>query len=55
METPMTSPSQPAVVVTGLNKIFNHGQPNQVDALVDIDLEVQPGEFISLIASSREE
>jgi len=52
METPMTSPSQPAVVVTGLNKIFNHGQPNQVDALVDIDLEVQPGEFISLIGPS---
>ena len=52
METPMTSPSHPAVVVTGLNKIFNHGQPNQVDALVDIDLEVQPGEFISLIGPS---
>ncbi len=52
METPMTSPSLPAVVVTGLNKIFNHGQPNQVDALVDIDLEVQPGEFISLIGPS---
>ncbi len=52
METPMTSPSQPAVVVTGINKIFNHGQPNQVDALVDIDLEVQPGEFISLIGPS---
>jgi NitT/TauT family transport system ATP-binding protein len=48
----MTSPSHPAVVVTGLNKIFNHGQPNQVDALVDIDLEVQPGEFISLIGPS---
>ena len=52
METPMTSPSQPAVVVTGLNKIFTHGQPTQVDALVDIDLEVQPGEFISLIGPS---
>jgi NitT/TauT family transport system ATP-binding protein len=52
METPMTSPSTPAVAVGGVNKIFNQGKPNQVDALVDIDLEVQTGEFISLIGPS---
>ena len=31
-----------------LEKIFNQGKINQVDALVDIDLVVQPGEFVSL-------
>ena len=41
-----------AVAVRGVNKIFNQGRPNQVDALVDIHLDVQPGEFISLIGPS---
>ena len=31
-----------AVVVQGVSKVFNQGQPNQVDALVDIDLTVEP-------------
>jgi NitT/TauT family transport system ATP-binding protein len=44
--------SSPAVVVSAVNKIFNQGKANQVDALVDIDLTVQPGEFISLIGPS---
>jgi NitT/TauT family transport system ATP-binding protein len=52
MENSMTSPSSPAVVISGVNKIFNQGKPNQVDALVDIDLEVQVGEFTSLIGPS---
>jgi NitT/TauT family transport system ATP-binding protein len=47
-----SSVSSPAVVVTGVNKVFNQGKANQVDALVDIDLAVQPGEFISLIGPS---
>ena len=51
MENPMTS-SSPAVIVDRVNKIFNQGKPNQVDALADIDLVVQPGEFISLIGPS---
>jgi NitT/TauT family transport system ATP-binding protein len=41
-----------AVAVHGLTKIFNPGRPNEVRALVDIDLEVQPGEFVSLIGPS---
>jgi NitT/TauT family transport system ATP-binding protein len=41
-----------SVVVAGVNKIFNQGKANQVDALLDIDLTVQPGEFISLIGPS---
>ncbi len=41
-----------AVVVSSLAKIFNVGRPNRVDALVDIDLTVEPGEFVSLIGPS---
>jgi NitT/TauT family transport system ATP-binding protein len=42
----------PAVKVAGVAKVFNRGKPNQVDALVDIDLVIQPGEFVSLIGPS---
>ncbi len=55
MEPSMSSPSldpSPAVVVSAVNKVFNEGRPNQVDALADIHLTVQPGEFISLIGPS---
>ena len=52
MESQMSTPSDCAVIVSGVNKIFNQGKPNQVDALVDIDLVVNPGEFISLIGPS---
>jgi len=52
MEPQMSTPSDGAVVVSGVNKIFNQGKPNQVDALVDIDLVVNAGEFISLIGPS---
>ena len=41
-----------AVEAQGLGKVFNPGSPNQVDALVDIDLVVKPGEFVSLIGPS---
>jgi NitT/TauT family transport system ATP-binding protein len=40
------------VEVTNLSKTFNRGKPNQVDALVDIDLAVAAGEFVSLIGPS---
>jgi NitT/TauT family transport system ATP-binding protein len=55
MENSMTSSSDQvaaAVAVRGVNKMFNQGKPNQVDALVDIELDVQAGEFISLIGPS---
>jgi NitT/TauT family transport system ATP-binding protein len=56
MEPSMTPTEQaadhPAVRVDGVNKIFNQGKPGQVDALVDIDLTVAPGEFVSLIGPS---
>jgi NitT/TauT family transport system ATP-binding protein len=41
-----------AVEITGLNKVFNAGRPNQVDALVDVSLTIEPGEFVSLIGPS---
>ncbi len=41
-----------AVEVVGLRKIFNQGTISQVDALVDVDLVVQPAEFVSLIGPS---
>jgi NitT/TauT family transport system ATP-binding protein len=41
-----------AVEVSGLRKIFNPGRSSQVDALVDIDVVVRPGEFVSLIGPS---
>jgi NitT/TauT family transport system ATP-binding protein len=41
-----------AVKVNRVSKVFNQGRPNQVDALVDVDLVVEPGEFVSLIGPS---
>ena len=41
-----------AVEVVGLGKVFNAGKASQVDALVDINLTIEPGEFISLIGPS---
>ena len=41
-----------AVVVNHVSKVFNAGQTNQVDALVDIELTIEPGEFVSLIGPS---
>ena len=41
-----------AVEVVGASKIFNEGTANQVDALLDVDLTITPGEFVSLIGPS---
>ena len=41
-----------AVHVAGVSKIFNQGTAKQVDALVDVNLTVEPGEFVSLIGPS---
>ena len=41
-----------AVDVSGVSKVFNPGTPRQVDALVDVDLALEPGEFVSLIGPS---
>jgi len=40
------------VSVDGDSKVFNRGRPGEVDALVGIDFQVDPGEFVSLIGPS---
>jgi len=40
------------VTVSGTDMVFNVGTGRQVNALVGIDLVVQPGEFVSLIGPS---
>ena len=50
-----TSPAvtgHPAVHASGVWKIFNEGDANEVTALQDVSLEVSEGEFISLIGPS---
>ena len=46
------APVAPAVEVRNLTKTFNAGRPNSADALIDIDLTIRPGEFVSLIGPS---
>ena len=41
-----------AVQADNVGKVFNAGSKRQVDALVDISMTIQPGEFISLIGPS---
>lgn len=41
-----------AVAVSGVSKVFNPGKSNEVRALVDIDLTIEPGEFVTLIGPS---
>jgi NitT/TauT family transport system ATP-binding protein len=41
-----------AVVLRGVEKVFNPGGRDEVKALVEIDLEVAPGSFVSLIGPS---
>jgi NitT/TauT family transport system ATP-binding protein len=51
----MTGPaptSHPAVQAAGVWKVFNEGLPNEVTALQDVTVEVDEGEFISLIGPS---
>ena len=50
----MTSidPSAPAVELVGVDKVFNEGAANAVEALRGIDLTVGQGEFVSLIGPS---
>ena len=42
----------PAVSVLGASMSFNVGTPGQVDALGNVELSIDPGEFVSLIGPS---
>ncbi len=44
--------SDPAVSIRSISKTFNVGSSDELQALVDIDLEVSRGEFLSLIGPS---
>jgi NitT/TauT family transport system ATP-binding protein len=48
----MNAASTNAVEVRNVSKAFNRGRPNEVRALVDVDLTIEPGEFVSLIGPS---
>jgi NitT/TauT family transport system ATP-binding protein len=41
-----------AVEITGVTKTFPIARGGRVDAVVDVDLTIQPGEFVSLIGPS---
>jgi NitT/TauT family transport system ATP-binding protein len=47
-----TNPAAPAVRIAGVDMVFNAGHPNEVRALAGIDLDIMPGEFVSLIGPS---
>ena len=44
--------SQLVIDIRGATKVFNPGKSNQVEALAEIDMAVEPGEFITLIGPS---
>ncbi|MBT5138407.1 MAG: ATP-binding cassette domain-containing protein, partial [Acidimicrobiaceae bacterium] len=44
--------AEKAVVVDGVDKVFNVGSGSEVEALSDINLTVEAGEFVSLIGPS---
>ncbi len=44
--------SQLVIDIRGATKVFNPGRSNQVEALAEIDMAVEPGEFITLIGPS---
>lgn len=46
------SNSQPVIAIENATKIFNQGEPNEVVALENINLTIEPGEFVSLIGPS---
>ncbi|NNE74407.1 MAG: ABC transporter ATP-binding protein [Acidimicrobiales bacterium] len=48
----MTATQTTAVQVSNVTKVFNQGKSNQVAALDDIDLTIEPEEFVTLIGPS---
>jgi NitT/TauT family transport system ATP-binding protein len=52
MSAPDLRTMSASVVVDAVSMVFNQGRSNQVDALVDIDLSIHDGDFVSLIGPS---
>lgn len=44
--------SDPILTLSDLRKGYNHGKPNEVRVLNGVDLTVQPGEVVALVAPS---
>ena len=44
--------SDPILTLSDLRKGYNHGKPNEVRVLQGVDLTVQPGEVVALVAPS---
>ena len=44
--------SEPAVDIAGVSMVFNRGRANQVSAVEEVSLTLQPSEFVSLIGPS---
>ena len=43
--------SDPVLQLTGISKAYNRGQPGEVRVLNGVDLTVQPGEVVALVAA----
>lgn len=41
-----------SITITGVNRVYTDVDGNKVNALNDVDLEIRPGEFISIIGPS---
>ena len=52
MERPTSVQSSTVIHAQGVSKVFNPGKANQVAALEDVDLKIEPGEFVTLIGPS---
>ncbi|SEW23782.1 lipoprotein-releasing system ATP-binding protein [Cognatiyoonia koreensis] len=44
--------SNPTLQLTGITKAYNHGKPNEVNVLQGVDLTVEKGEIVALVAPS---
>lgn len=44
--------SDPILNIAGVTKSYNHGKPNEITVLRGVDLRVEPGEVVALVAPS---
>ena len=44
--------SEPVLALSGITKTYNAGKPSQVEVLRGVDLTIQPGEVVALVAPS---
>lgn len=48
----MTDAAPPAVEMRGLSKTYSRGEDHAVHALVDVDLDIEPGERVAIMGTS---